>query len=390
MIRRSARHDIIVFAVLLLGCVILWFVPAPKSGTENDGIRTRAKVVSADDSAVEVHGLLKYGTQSLQVEILEGPWKGRTFRAENIIRAQMELDKVFKPGDTILTVLQQGDTPEHSVIRAQDHDRSGWTFLLAGLFCLFLCVFGGWTGVKALFSFFLSCMVIWKGVIPLVLKGWNASWTIFAFVCLLTAAIMYLVAGINRKGTAAFLGAITGVFAGLLMSHLFTAVMKINGAVLPYSQTLYYSGFSFLDLQDLFTGALILASSGAVMDLAMDIASGVEEVARHNPELPSKALTASGMRIGRSVVGTMTTTLLLAYSGGYITLLMMFSAQGSSLIEILNNPLVASESVKTLIGSFSLVLVAPFTAIFAGFLIRGKYLQKRPDSIQENHENNSH
>ena len=126
------------------------------------------------------------------------------------------------------------------------------------------------------------------------------------------------------------------------------------------------------------------------MDLAMDIASGVEEVARHNPELPPKVLTASGMRIGRSVVGTMTTTLLLAYSGGYITLLMMFSAQGSSLIEILNNPLVASESVKTLIGSFSLVLVAPFTAIFAGFLIRGKYLQKRPDSIQENHENNSH
>ena len=108
------------------------------------------------------------------------------------------------------------------------------------------------------------------------------------------------------------------------------------------------------------------------MDLAMDIASGVEEVARHNPSLSVKELTASGMRIGKSVVGTMTTTLLLAYSGGYITLLMMFSVQGNSLIDIINNPLVAAESVKTLIGSFSLVLVAPFTAVFAGIMLHKK------------------
>ena len=108
------------------------------------------------------------------------------------------------------------------------------------------------------------------------------------------------------------------------------------------------------------------------MDLAMDIAAGVDEVALHNPSLPPRALFASGLRIGRSVVGTMTTTLLLAYSGGYITLLMMFAVQGNSMLEILNNPLVAAETVKTLIGSFSLVLVAPFTAIFSGWLLHNK------------------
>lgn len=390
MIRRPPGQDIIVAAVLVLCCGVLWFLPSPEIRTQDPGSRERAAVTAVDNSAVEVHGLLKFGTQQLQVEILSGPRKGTVFRADNTIRAQMELDKDFKVGDHILVLIQEGDEPGSSVIRALDYDRSRWTFLLAGLFCVFLCIFGGWTGIKALFSFFLSCLVIWKGVIPLVLRGWSASWTIFVFVCLLTAAIMYLVAGVNRKGTAAFLGAISGVFAGLLMSHLFTAVMKINGAVLPYSQTLYYSGFQFLDLQDLFTGALILASSGAVMDLAMDIASGVEEVARHNPELPPKALTASGMRIGKSVVGTMTTTLLLAYSGGYITLLMMFSSQGTPVLEILNNPLVSSESVKTLIGSFSLVLVAPFTAIFAGFLIRGKNIRNTSGGKTDEHENTGH
>ena len=115
---------------------------------------------------------------------------------------------------------------------------------------------------------------------------------------------------------------------------------------------------------------MILASSGAVMDLAMDIAAGVEEVAYHNPELPASELIKSGLRIGRSGVGTMTTTLLLAYSGGYITLLMMFASQGTSPLDFLNSTLVASEMVKTLIGSFSLVLVAPFTAFFAGWFFR--------------------
>ena len=127
-----------------------------------------------------------------------------------------------------------------------------------------------------------------------------------------------------------------------------------------------------MNIQDVFIGAMILASSGAVMDLAMDIASGVEELALHNPALPGRELVKSGLRIGRSVVGTMTTTLLLAYSGGYITLLMMFSAQGTPVLEFLNYSLVASELVKTLIGSFSLVLVAPFTALISGWIFACK------------------
>jgi uncharacterized membrane protein len=145
--------------------------------------------------------------------------------------------------------------------------------------------------------------------------------------------------------------------------------MNINGATMPYVQTLLYSGYEKLDLHDIFIGAMVLASSGAVMDLAIDIASGIEEVARHNPRLPPASLFRSGMRIGRSVVGTMTTTLLLAYSGGYITMLMMFSAQGTSPVDFLNSTIVSGEIVKTLVGSFTLVLVAPFTALVSSRLL---------------------
>ena len=128
-------------------------------------------------------------------------------------------------------------------------------------------------------------------------------------------------------------------------------------------------------------GAVILASSGAVMDLGMDVAAGMEELARHRPDITPRELFFSGIRIGQSVVGTMATTLLLAYSGGYLTLMMTFAAQGTRPIDFINNPFVAAESVKTLIGSFSLVLVAPFTAIVGALLYKRKWTRRLEESM---------
>lgn len=375
--------DIVAILLLALSCAALWFAPSPPPLTASAEQTTarRARVLSVDDSALEEHGLLKFGTQHLTVGLLEGPNRGKAFRAVNEVRAQLELDKFFQPGDLAVVLEKAGDNPRTATLVARDHWRLGWIATLFLGFCALLCLFGGWTGAKALFSFLFSCLVIWKGVIPLALRGWPASWVSFAAVCFLTAVIMYLVAGWTRKGWAAFLGSSLGVFAGLALAHLFGRLMNINGATMPFVQTLLYSGYESLNLQDVFIGAMVLASSGAVMDLAMDIASGIEEVARHNPSLPRRELLLSGLRIGRSVVGTMTTTLLLAYSGGYITLLMAFAAQGTRPLDFLNSTLVAAEVVKTLIGSFSLVLVAPFTAAVGAAVLAPRVRRKQEGTL---------
>jgi len=363
----ALRRNAILMAVLAALSAALFAIPRPAAvGFMQEGRLCRAEVLSADDSQLMDHGVTKYGSQLLRVRILDGAAKGREYAACNELRAQLELDKIFRPGDIALVVMPQDSAelpPEDAMLTAQQRYRAGWGWCLFGAFCVLLCIFGGWTGFKALLSFVFSCIVIWRAVIPLALAGYPASWVSFAAVVLLTAVIMYLVAGATRRCAVATAGAAAGVLAGLLMAHFFARIMAINGATMPYAQTLLYSGFEGLDLQDIFIGAMMLASSGAVMDLAMDIACGLEEVSRHNPTLGRSALLASGLRMGRSVVGTMTTTLLLAYSGGYITLLMMFSAQGNRPADFINNPLVAAEAVKTLIGSFSLVLVAPFTAL---------------------------
>ena len=366
------RSKFVIALLLALACVGLWFMPSPRLLANDAGTGVRARVVFVDNSNVTKLELVDYGSQHLEVEILSGPHQGERFSANNELRAQLELDKKFLPGDTAVVILPKDASPGQTSLIVRDHWRLGWTLALFGGFCILLCAFGGWTGLKALFSFAFSCLVIWKGVIPLALRGWSASWTAFGAVCLLTAAIMYLVAGPTRKGWAAFLGAMLGVLSGLILAHLFGRLLNINGATMPYVQTLLYSGYEDLNLQDIYIGAMILASSGAVMDLAMDIASGMEEVVRHHPFISPRELFFSGLRMGRSVVGTMTTTLLLAYSGGYLTLLMVFAAQGTEPLVFLNSTLVSAETVKTLIGSFSLVLVAPFTA-----LVAAKVLAKR-------------
>lgn len=344
-----------VYLVLKPGADVL--VSSPSSSTST------AKVVEVDDSSVEDLGNVMYGTQRLTVALPDG----RKFDAENELRAQMELDKMFQPGDKIVVELPK-TLNENTVLFARDYWRIGWALALFVLFAVLLCIFGGWTGLRALFTFFFSCLAIWKILIPAVLDGVSASLVSFLTVAVLTGVIVFLVAGISRVGVSAFAGSMLGVAVSLVLAWFFSKVMYVDGAAMPFAQQLVNANADIVSLRDIFIGSVILASSGAVMDLAMDIAAGMAEVRRHNPNVGFKDLFFSGCRIGRAVVGTMTTTLLLAYSGGYLTLLMVYASEGVRPIDFINTTLVSAEVVKTLVGSFGLVLVAPFTALAGAFV----------------------
>lgn len=361
----TGKKIVSVFLFLLLAGLTAFLIglPGPESLVESPDFATsRAEVVETDDSGIETHGIVEYGTQHLRVRLPDGSVKD----AENVLRAQMDLDKKFRTGDTALVVIPENPR-EGDPLVARDYWRLGWAGFLFAAFSLFLVVFAGWTGLRSIFTFFFSCLAVWKILVPAVLAGRDPVWVSFAAVAVMTAVIIFLVAGFTRKGFASFTGSMLGVFSSLAMAAFFTDVMNINGGTMPSSQQLLHSSSSISSLRDIFVGAIVLASSGAVMDLAMDIAAGLEEVKLHNQGLGFLQLFKSGCRIGRAVVGTMTTTLLLAYSGGYITLLMVFAAEGVAPQDFLNSALVSAEIVKTLVGSFGLVLVAPFTALAGAF-----------------------
>ena len=143
---------------------------------------------------------------------------------------------------------------------------------------------------------------------------------------------------------------------------------RLHGAILPYSETLLYSGFEHLNLGRLFVAAIVLGASGAVIDMAIDVSAAMGEVAAKRPDLSTRELTASGCTVGRALVSTLVTTLLMAYVSGEMALLMVLVSKGIPPAQILNLNFISAEVLKTVVGSFGLVTVAPFTAVVGGLL----------------------
>ena len=187
---------------------------------------------------------------------------------------------------------------------------------------------------------------------------------------ILTGTICFLVGGFNKKGLVAFSGAFLGLLITCTLAQFFQKGLQIHGAGRPFAEMLLYSGFFKLSLTRIFIAGIFIASSGAVMDLAMDVSASMDEIFKKNPNISLREHISSGISVGRAVIGTMTTTLLLAYSSSYMTMLMLFQSQGRSLINIFNINFVSAEILNILVGSFGLVTVAPFTAIVGGLIYK--------------------
>jgi uncharacterized membrane protein len=346
-------------------------------------IQARARVLDVNNDDLMQFGLVKEGTQIVEVEILNGRFKGEVLTGNNLLMARMDIDKLFEQGDLALVGIDLADNREDIVsVNLIDHYRIHLELILFLLFCALLAGFAGWTGLKALLSFLFTGIMIWKVFLPVILLGWNPVFVSLGVVTIFTAVIIFLVGGLETKGVVAFLGAFAGVALTCVLSLLFGAGFKIHGAVKPFSETLLYSGYAHLDLTEIFLAGVFMASAGAVMDIAMDVSASMKEVKDNNPNVTLQNLIRSGFNVGRAVIGTMTTTLLLAYSGGYTSMLMVFLAQGTPIVNIFNITFVSAEILQTLVGSFGLVLVAPATAVIAGFVYTRSGVRNRGDRVE--------
>ena len=330
-----------------------------------------ALVLETDDSTVIDTGLVRSGEQRCRLEILSGPFKGQTTEGKNTLNGSLEQDKIFAVGDKALVRINyEGD--QILSVSMIDHYRMPWELLMGALFVLLLVLFAGKTGIRAVLSFILTVLMIWKVMVPLYLKNWNPIWVGLFITLALTVLIIALVYGFDRRCAAAVSGSALGILVTCLMGMVFTDLFQIHGAVMSYSESLLYAGYQDLNLTRIFMASIFIGASGAIMDLSVDITSAVYEVVEKRPDLGWWEAARSGMNVGRAAMGTMTTTLLFAYSGGYVALLMVFMAQGTPLSNIFNYKYVAAELIHTVIGSFGLVTVAPFTALCAGFFLAKK------------------
>ena len=367
------RKEIVFIVLFLAVLTVLYFLP---TGFEKqiyvnaEGVKVR--VLEVNNDSVFSTGLIHQGDQICTIEILQGEHKGEVVEAINLLSGKIELDKMFVPEDIGFALLERN--PDNSILFANmvDHYRVNVELLLIGVFAVAVILFSGFTGVRTLFSFAFALLGIWKVLIPAMLNGHSPIAVALLFGNVLTIMTLLLVAGFTRKAFAAILGAVTASFATCLFAVLFGRLFNIHGAVMQWSESLLYSGYENLDLTALFQAGIYLACSGAILDLAIDISAALDEIKRNSPDIGRAALIRSGMTIGRSVVGTQTTTLLLAYMGSYISVMMVYMAQGTPFMSIFNSKSIASEILHTFVGCLGLVLVSPLTALICGFLYRNK------------------
>jgi uncharacterized membrane protein len=370
----------LVFLVLILILILIPTGFARQIYVNSEG--AKARVIEVDNSSIYYNGIIRQGDQVCFIEILSGEHKGETAEAINLLSGKMDIDKLFEPGDTAWVIIENDTAGNITFVNMVEHYRVGKEFLLIALFAGLIIIFSGFTGVRTLLSFAFALLAIWKLLIPLTLKGYPPMLVALVVGCLITVATLFLVAGLSKKAYAAIGGALACSLVTCLLSVVFTKYFAIHGSVLQWSESLLYSGYQNLDLTQLYMAGVYLACSGAILDLAIDISAALDELVAHKPGITRSELIRSGLTIGKSVVGSQTSTLLLAYMGSYLSIMMVYMAQATPFMSILNSKTIAAEILHTFVGCIGLVLVSPATSLISAFL----YSRKRSYAKNKNDE----
>ncbi|MFR9602690.1 MAG: YibE/F family protein [Rikenellaceae bacterium] len=367
---RRELYFIIIVLVAVIGLLLL------PTGYENPQLTDnilyeKAEVVEVDNSGLNTISVVTLGTQKLQIRLLSGPLKGEIIAAKNELLGDKRRDIIAEPLDHVLGVVRVGASRTEVLdARVEEYYRQDLELLLIVVFVAALILFAGKTGAKAALSFAFTALAFWKILIPSLLSGYSPLFVSIGVVFVTTSVIILLVGGVSKRGVVALMGSMLGVVTTAILALLFGHFFKIPGTIQEYSEALLYSGFADLNFSEMFISCIFISSAGAVMDVAMDIAAAQDELSRTSPHMSRRDLIRSGLNIASPVVGSMTTTLLFAYSGSFMFAFMAFMSQGVPIESIVNRGFIAAEILHTMVGSFGLVLVAPITAILGGYIYK--------------------
>jgi uncharacterized membrane protein len=306
----------------------------------------------------------------VQLEVLSGSLRGRTVDIRHVLTGTPAFDIVVAPGQRVLIAVEQVEGEVKEVAIA-DHERDRHLLALTIGFGVLLVGLGGKKGLFSLISLALIGVLIIYVLIPLLLRGYNPITLAVIVAAIATAFTTTLVGGANRKALAAIVGTVGGLVVSGVLAIVVGTAIHTTGLAGEEAQMLAFipQGVAF-DFRGLLMAGIIIGALGAIMDTGMSISSAVSEVQRASQGLGRKELFWVGMNVGRDVMGTMANTLILAYTGGSLALLLLVQAYEVEFIRLINMDSIASEVLRALAGSIGLVSAIPMTALAAAFLAK--------------------
>lgn len=336
---------------------------------------TYGKILETKEVKDVVTGSVTDRVQEVVVEITEGDYIGEEFTTDYILSYDIEgkiLAYELEVGDKVSVQITE-DSDGNVTATVLDVARAGYLIALFVLFLIVIVIIGGKKGIRAILGLLLTILLIYFVMIKGIFKGNDVIKTSIISIGLVIIGTFIIIGdGINKKILTAALGTLGGILSAGIIASIFNNLAKMTGAcedAIQLSINMTTVNFNFRDL--LFAGILV-AALGACMDVGMSIASSLDEIKIKNPEITWKELLKSGMNIGRDVIGTMTNTLILAYVGGSLTLILLFMACDMSILEILNKETIAEEVISAVSGSMGVVFTVPITSAIYAFLNKDK------------------
>lgn len=377
----------LVLAVILLFCM---------AGVIRLNQVTKTEIVNRSGQTFEtgvVTGILqdniqedgtRVGQQTVVVEMTSGVKKGQELTTTS--SAGFLFGAPCTVGMRVI-VMQSvaGDTVVTSVYSM---DRGMIIVGFAVLYILALCLVGGMKGVRGAAGLIFTFVAIIFVYLPLVYRGYSPFW-VSVFICAVTTLVtMYFIGGATRKTLCATLGTLAGVVIAGITATVFSELSGISGwNVSDIESLMTLNQINGIQVGGLLFSGLLISALGAVMDVAMSISSAMQEFCDQNPKISRLELMRAGMRVGRDMMGTDSNTLILAFAGTSLSMLVLDYAYDLPFLQIINSNNIGIAVMQGLSGSFGIVLSVPATVVMAAYIykaeLRRQTEEKQATSVRE-------
>lgn len=385
--KKNINSKVITFCFLIIFFIFLYFFNniervelVNSSGTSY----VKAVVNEIVEDNIQEDGS-RIGYQKVMLKVLSGKLKGQLIEGTSFAGYLYGADCTV--GMKVIASISKYE--DNASAAVYSYDRSNIIYIFVGLFLLMLWIIGGKKGFKSAIGLIFTFICIIYLFLPMLYKGYSPFLSAVIVIILITIVSLYLIDGITKKSISAMIGTIIGVIIAGICAAGFGYVAKISGYnVSEVEELVFVANNTELKVGGILFSAILIASLGAVMDVSMSISSTLTEIYNHNKNIGRVELFKSGINVGRDMMGTMSNTLILAFTGGSINTLILNYAYVLKHNQIINMYEIGIEIMQGVSGSIAIILSVPLVSIISSYFLtygRKKSLRSKInlDSILE-------
>lgn len=356
-------------AFVLIFTLILALLPQKErlfSGLSSDTITyergTVTAVLEENLTPSDLKGGQMLGDQTVVIALNSG----ETVQVTNYLTDTHNVRAEEGLGVVVCVDAPEGVEPYYTLYQ---YDRSTGVAVILGVFLLLMLLVGGEKGFSAALALAFSMVFLIRVTIPAIYEGGSPLGAGLAAVLLATTVTIFLLYGIVLRGGLAVVVTLAGEGMACFLFWRFSSLLHLTGFQSSDAESLLVAARNTgMDLSTVLFAATMIASLGAVMDVAVSLLSALWEVHETDPALPGKRLFASGMHIGRDMIGTMSNTLVFAFAGGSLTTILVLIAYGTQPNQLLHSDYVALELAQGLCGTCAVILTVPLASLAAALV----------------------